>query len=258
MLEIPLTSLIAACLASLAAGFVDAIVGGGGLITTPALLLLFPEIPVAGVLATTKGASIFGTTGAAITYARRLSLNLGELLPSVLAALVAAWFGARAVSHLNPQVLRPAILILLVIMAIYTALKPNLGHQARTGFLIRNQLLWLIVTGMVLGFYDGFFGPGTGSILVLILILGFGRDFLQASALAKFINGGSNLGALLWFLPAGSVIWSLALPMAVCNFLGGILGSRVALSAGNAWIRWAFLAVVTALILRLGVNLWPD
>jgi uncharacterized protein len=253
--EFSLTSILLACLASLVAGFIDAIVGGGGLITTPALLLLFPEAPIASILATTKVASIFGTTAAAVTYQRRMQLEWRRWIPSLIAAIVAAWLGASAVSHLDPEILRPAILVLLVVMAVYTALRPNLGAKVHAGFISVHRGTWLIVTCVLLGFYDGFFGPGTGSLLVWILIMGFGNDFLRASAHAKFINLASNLGALLWFLPAGSAIWILALPMAACNMVGGLLGSRFALKVGNTWIRWAFLALVTALIVRLSLSM---
>jgi uncharacterized protein len=261
LLDFPLTTLALVSLTSLGAGFIDAIAGGGGLITTPTLLIFLPDLSIAQVLATTKCASIAGTTGAAITYVRRIPIQVSELVPPVLAAMLAAWFGARAVSHLDPQIMRPAIMALLILMAIYTLLRPNLGRLAKPDLPVVTHTgsfnFGLIVTGLLLGFYDGFFGPGTGSILVLILILFFGRDFLHASAMAKFINGASNIGALMWFLPAESAVWTLALPMAAGNLLGGVLGSRVAISAGNAWIRWIFLIVVTALIARLGYSLLP-
>ena len=244
-------------LGAFAAGFIDAVVGGGGLITTPTLLLVLPEIPIANVLATTKCASIFGTAGAAASYARSVSLPwLPILFPAMAAALPAAWLGARSISHLDPALVKPAILAVLVLMAGYTWWRPQLGVRMSAG-IAENLHPWgAALTGAVIGFYDGFLGPGTGSILVLAFITLFGRDFLQASAAAKFVNGASNLGALLWFAPAGSILPTIALPMAACNLLGGVLGSRTAVLSGNVWIRRVFLAVVCALILRLGWNLW--
>jgi len=242
-----------ACLASLAAGFVDAIVGGGGLITTPALLIGMPQMPVSGVLATTKCASIVGTSAAAMSYAKRLRLPLKPLYLPILCAGLGGWLGAKWVSHLDPRLLRPGILVLLIIMALYTAFRPQLGQKPGGGLSKRWHAVILPVLAGVLGFYDGFFGPGTGSLLVVSLILLFGRDFLGASAQAKFLNGASNVGALLWFMPSGSVVWTLGLPMAACNLIGGLLGSRAAMLGGNRWIRWVFLGVVTALIIRLGI-----
>jgi uncharacterized protein len=242
--------------AAFAAGVIDAIVGGGGLITTPVLMLLLPGAPVTGILATTKASSIAGTTGAAIGYARKIALRPRILIPGMLAALPAAWLGARAVSHLDPVAIKPAILAVLIAMALYTWWRPELG-------LLRGKELrasiepWAsAAVGATLGFYDGFLGPGTGSLLVLVFIVLFGRDFLGASAQAKFFNGASNLGALLWFAPSGSVLWVLAIPMAACNLMGGVLGSRLAILSGNRWIRWVFLTVVLALIARLGWNLY--
>jgi uncharacterized protein len=242
--------------AAFAAGLIDAVVGGGGLITTPTLLLLLPGAPIAAILATTKCASIAGTAGAAVSYSRQVAIPWRIAIPGVSAALPAAWLGARSVSHLDPAMVRPAILVVLIAMALYTWRQPQLGVQSRAG-VSRGWQPWAGAgLGAALGCYDGFLGPGTGSMLMLALIAWFGRDFLQASAVTKFINGASNLGALLWFAPAGMVIWSLALPMAVCNLLGGLAGSRMAMRSGNGWIRKVFLAVVVVLIGRLAWGLY--
>jgi uncharacterized membrane protein YfcA len=246
-------------LAAFAAGLIDAVAGGGGLITMPAMLLMLPGAPMAGILATTKCASLAGTAGAAASYAKRVELPAAILIPSVAAALPSSWLGARAVSHLDPSLVKPAILAVLIAVAAYTWLKPDLGAARTRGMPLSWQPFGAACLGAVMGFYDGFLGPGTGSILMLLLIALFGRDFLQASALAKFVNVASNAGALLWFVPAGSVLWRLALPMAACNLVGGLIGSRLAVWSGNAWIRRVFLAVVAALIARLAWNLYgPD
>ncbi|MDB5051802.1 MAG: hypothetical protein JWO30_4873 [Fibrobacteres bacterium] len=243
---------------ALAAGFVDAVAGGGGLISTPILLLALPGAPLAGVLATTKCSSLAGTAGAAVSYTRKMAMPWRLLLPGMAAALPAAWLGARTVSHLDPSLLRPAILAVLIAMALYTWWRPEsgFGFGKSGGIPPAWQPYAGALTGAVLGFYDGFLGPGTGSMLVLVLIAVFGRDFLRASGAAKYLNLASNLGALLWFAPAGAVMWRLALPMACCNLLGGVLGSRMALKAGNRWIRGVFLAVVLALIARLAWSLF--
>lgn len=255
MPEIELPALALLLLAAFAAGFIDSIAGGGGLITIPALLLLHPTAPIAALLATNKASSIAGTAGAAYTYSRKVWLPWRLLLPAMAGALLASYFGARAVSYLDPSLVKPAILIVLILLALYTWWRPDLGHREtrdRTG---RAQPWAGLALGLALGFYDGLLGPGTGSLLMVALIVFFGRDFLQASAAAKFINGMSNLGALVWFAAAGLVLWKIALPMAACNWAGGQLGSRMAMGHGSRWVRRLFLWVVWALIARLGWNL---
>lgn len=243
-------------LAAFGAGFIDAVAGGGGLVTVPALLLLLPGAPIPAVLATTKCASFAGTVGAAWSYAGRVHLPRQILIPAMVAALPASWLGARTVAHLDLSMLRPVILMVLVAVAAYTWWRPNLGDKQTAGIPLRWQGLAGFGVGGLIGFYDGFLGPGTGSMLVVALILIFGRDFLQASAAAKFVNGMSNFGALIGFAAAGLVMWKLALPMAACNLAGGLFGSRMAMRAGNRWIRRVFLVVVWALIARLGWNLY--
>lgn len=261
MAELDALGLALLLLAAFGAGFIDSVAGGGGLVSTPALLLVLPGAPIAAVLATTKCASVAGTAGAAVSYARKVRLPWVPVAAAMSAALPASWLGARSVTYLDPALARPAILAVLVLMALYAWLRPGLGDKVTEGL----PKAWIgpgaFLMGAAVGFYDGFLGPGTGSILVILLVSAFGYDFLRASAAAKFVNGMSNLGALAWFAPAGLVMWSLALPMAACNLLGGLLGSRLALASGNRWIRKAFLAVVWALIARLAWNLygppWP-
>jgi len=152
--------------------------------------------------------------------------------------------------------IRPAILIVLIAMAAYTWLRPDLGAIRGAGLPAKWRIPAAWALGAALGFYDGMLGPGTGSLLVLLIVAVFGCEFLEASALAKWINGASNLGALLWFAPAGSVLWGLALPMAAANLAGGLAGSRLAMRGGNRWIRKVFLAVATVLIGRLAWGLF--
>lgn len=242
--------------AAFAAGLIDAVAGGGGLITTPVLLLMLPGAPVAAALATTKVSSIAGTTGAAIAYSRSVRPVPRILIPGMLCALPAAWLGARCVTYMDPTLLKPLILGVLIIIAAYVGWRPDLGALRGREPHARLEPWLAGLVGAILGFYDGFLGPGTGSLLMLAFIAVFGRDFLGASALAKFFNWASNLGALLWFAPAGTVLWALAAPMAVCNLLGGVLGSRFAVRFGNVWIRRVFLVVVIALIVRLAWNLY--
>jgi uncharacterized membrane protein YfcA len=244
-----------ACIAGFAAGFIDAVVGGGGLITTPTLIFALPGVPLPAILATTKAASCAGTVAAAWQYLRRVAVDPRVVVPAAAAALMAAWCGARLVTALDTRIAKPLILAVLVGVAGYTWANPALGSRTGPAMAGRWRPWAGLALGAGLGFYDGFLGPGTGTFLILALVLGFGRDFLTASAAAKVINAASNLGALLWFVPEGSVLWSLALPMAMCNLLGGVIGSRAAMARGNPWIRRIYLLVASALILRLGYGI---
>ncbi|HEX3134810.1 MAG TPA: TSUP family transporter [Planctomycetota bacterium] len=243
-------------IAAFAAGLVDAVVGGGGLILTPSLLLVAPQAPIAAVLGTIKCSSVIGTTAAALTYARQIALDARLLIPGVIAALSAACAGASLVSHLDATVVKPLILLALVVVAIYTALKPDLGAQAGAERSVRARTGIGIALGAVIGFYDGFLGPGTGSFLAVALVLLARFDFLRAAAHARVLNVASNLGAVAWFVPHGNVLWLAVLPMALCNLAGGVLGSRLALRQGSRWIRRVLLLVVSVLIVRLGWNLF--
>lgn len=237
--------------AGFAAGLIDAIAGGGGLISTPSLLLVLPDAPLAAVFGSNKCMSIVGTTAAATTYARQVTFDRAVLLPAIVMALPAAALGAALVSHLDPQVVKPAILVALCVVAVYTAVRPRLGLQVSAGMAPRWRPWAAAGLGGVIGFYDGLLGPGTGSFLGLGLIALAGFDFLRAAAHARVINGATNLGAVLWFGWHGNILWQVVPVMAACNLAGGIIGSRLALLRGNAWVRRIFLSVVTLLIMRL-------
>lgn len=242
--------LIALCGFAFLAGFVDAVVGGGGLIQVPALLVLMPQLPIATLLGTNKAVSIWGTLTATIQYARRLDLDWRATLPMALSALVFGYVGARTVSFLPPELLRPLVLGILVLVLLYTLWKKDFGklHAPRLGRL--GQWGLGLAAGALIGFYDGFFGPGTGSFLVLAFVGLFGFSFLHASASAKLINLITNGAALAYFANAGQVRVDLALPMAVCNVAGALLGARLALRHGAGFVRGLFLVVVSGLLLR--------
>ena len=239
------------CLGSTAAGFVDAVVGGGGLIATPTLFIVLPEAPIAAVLGTTKCASLFGTATAAIGYGKRMALPWRVLLPGIAMAMPCAFLGASLVQRTDPRVFKPAILGALLVVAVYTALRPGLGRSAAAMPSPARQIGWGLALGALLGFYDGFLGPGTGSFLTLAFVALLGCDFLRAAGAAKIVNCASNVGALAWFAGHGLVLGEVAPAMAACNVLGALVGSRVALAKGSAWVRRMFLAVVAALIVRM-------
>lgn len=241
-------------LAALFAGFVDSIVGGGGLIQLPALFAAFPNTAPATLFGTNKLASIVGTTSAAIQYSRRVEIPWRVAGPGAVAALVGSWYGAKAVAYLDPAILRPLILALLVLVAVYTFLRKDLGSVSKEPAHGGRSVAIALGVGGAIGFYDGFFGPGTGSFLIFLFIRLLGMDFLRASVSAKILNVATNLAAIGFFAGNVELMWKLAAVMAACNLTGSILGSRMALKHGTGFVRRMFLAVVTVLILRLAYD----
>lgn len=237
-----------------AAGFVDAVVGGGGLIQTPLLLSVFPAHSPATLFGTNKLASVVGTTSAAFQYARRVPIPWRVALPGAAAALVGAWFGARAVVYLAPHVVRPMVLVLLVAVAAYTFARKDFGAGEGAAPLGRRAQLIAVGIGGGVGFYDGFFGPGTGSFFIFLLIRCLGLDFLRASVTAKILNVATNVAAIAYFTANVEVLWLVGGMMAVCNLLGAQLGSRLALRRGVPFVRRMFLAVVSVLIVKLALD----
>lgn len=243
-------SLIFLLPAAFLAGCVDAVVGGGGLIQIPALFTVFPQAAPATLFGTNKGASIFGTATAAWRYAGRIRMPWRTVLPAAFLAFGFSFLGAMAVDSFSKDQLRPLLLLLLIAAAAYTLMRKDFGslHQPRHSG--RGELIYAGFLGAVIGFYDGFFGPGTGSFLIFLFIRGFGFDFLHASAAAKIVNVATNLAALAYFVPHGQWLPVLALAMALCNIAGSVVGTRLALKHGSAMIRKVFLVVVGLLILR--------
>jgi len=251
------TDLILLCCFSLCAGFIDAIVGGGGLIQTPAILFTFPQYPVATLLGTTKIPSFSGTSMAAWQYAQKVSFNRGLLTVTAATAFFAAMLGASLVTYLPNQFLKPVMLCLLIAVAIYTWLKKDFGQQTKEAFLpAGNTWVWGAVIGGVIGFYDGFFGPGTGSFLILAFISLMGFDFLHASAHAKVVNLATNIAAILYFALHGHILWPVSLAMAAANLTGSFFGARLAILKGNSLVRRFFLLVVGATILRFAYEIF--
>lgn len=236
------------------AGLIDAVVGGGGLVQIPALFGFLPNPSPATVFGTNKFAAIAGTTVAATRYARSVAIHWGAALPAALSAFIFSFLGARAVSVLSSEIVRPLVLVLLVAVAIFTYVRKDFGtiHAPRHEGL--KEKLYAVGLGGAIGFYDGFFGPGTGSFLIFLFIRFFGFDFLAASAAAKVVNVATNLAALLYFGFSGSILYHLALPMAVCNVLGAVTGARLAISRGSGFVRSLFLLVVSVLIVKFAYD----
>ncbi|MDD5031273.1 MAG: TSUP family transporter [Rhodoferax sp.] len=244
--------LIIVSLASLFAGFVDAIVGGGGLILVPALFATFPSAHPATLFGTNKGASIWGTAFATWRYSRQVQMRWAALLPAALAGLAGSLGGAWLVTVVSPDFLRKVLPFVLLVVLLYTLARKELGRVHAPRYAGRPEQWIAAAMGLVIGFYDGFFGPGTGSFLVFLFVRLLGYDFLSASAAAKLINTATNASALLLFIVKGHIWWHFVLAMAVANVLGSLLGTRLALKHGTGFVRVMFMLVVTALILKTG------
>jgi uncharacterized protein len=237
------------------AGFLDSVVGGGGLIQIPALFVLLPQLPPATVFGTNKFASIWGTTAAAWQYSRQMPLEWRATLPAATAALIAGFLGALTVAHVPAGFLKPLVLVLLVSVLAYTLWRKDFGRLHTPRLSHAQQLAAGLLVGAIIGFYDGFFGPGTGSFLIFAFVGLFGFSFLAASASAKIVNVITNAAALAYFATHGYVLYSVAVPMAVCNVAGSIIGARMAIRRGSGFVRGLFLVIVGALILRYGWDL---
>jgi uncharacterized protein len=241
-------------LASALAGFVDAIVGGGGLILVPALFASFPNMQPATLFGTNKGASIWGTTFACTQYLRQVRLSWRVLAPAMALAMLGAFAGAWVVTLISADFLRKALPFILAAVLAYTLVRKDMGQTHAPLHSARTQTALAAGIGLVIGFYDGFFGPGTGSFLVFLFVRVLGYDFLHASASAKLLNWSSNLAAIALFAAKGHLWWPLALTMAVANVIGSLLGTRLALKHGAGFVRGAFIVVVTLLIAKTGYD----
>lgn len=250
----PAMDVVIVTLASLLAGFVDAIVGGGGLILVPALFATYPTAPPATLLGNNKGASLWGTAMATVQFSRKVQLHWAALAPAAACGFVASLLGAWTVSMVSPDYLRKALPFILVTVLGYTLAKKELGRHHAPRFAGRHETGVACAIGVVLGFYDGFFGPGTGSFFVFLFVRLLGYDFLNASASAKLMNTATNLAALILFTLKGHVWWHVALTMAVANVIGSLLGTRMALKHGAGFVRGVFILVVSALILKTGYD----
>ncbi|PYG01154.1 hypothetical protein SAMN05216184_102317 [Georgenia satyanarayanai] len=250
-LELDVLGLVLLILAGFTAGWVDAVVGGGGLIQLPALLLV-PGISPVQALATNKVGSIMGTSVSALTYYRRVGPDLRTAAPMALAALAGAFGGAVLAAQIPGELFTPIILVVLLGVAGWTIARPRIGAQTDLRWSGRGHHLAAASLGLGIGAYDGLLGPGTGTFLVISLVSVLGYAFLPASALAKIVNFATNAGALMFFVPHGAVLWGLGLALGAANLTGGYLGARMAVARGSGFVRVVFLVVVLALVARLG------
>ena len=246
--------LIIVTLASLLAGFVDSIVGGGGLVLVPALFATFPTTHPATLFGINKSASVWGTATAAWQYSRRVEMRWAALLPAAAAGFIGSFAGAWLVTVISAEYLRKLLPFVLFAVLAYTLARKDMGRVHAPRFIGRAETLAAGTIGLLIGFYDGFFGPGTGSFFVFLFVRWLGYDFLNASASAKLLNTATNLAALILFTVKGHVWWHFALALAIANVVGSVLGTRMALKHGAGFVRGVFVFVVSALILKTGYD----
>ena len=239
-------------LASGFAGMVDAIVGGGGLILVPALFATFPAAPPATLLGTNKCASVWGTAFATLKYSRRVDMRWRALLPAAVCALVGSFVGAWTVTQIDPAFLRKTLPFILLAVLIYTLARKDLGRAHQPHQNQNRERLISCAIGALIGWYDGFFGPGTGSFFIFLLVRFLGYDFLNASASAKLLNVATNIAAIVLFAMKGHIWWQVGLMMAAANVAGSLVGSHLALKHGTGFVRWVFVIVVGVLIVKTG------
>lgn len=237
-------------IAAFLAGMVDAVVGGGGLIQLPALFAVLPNAVPATLLGTSKLAGVWGTGVAAISFARQVRIEWNTAVPAAASAFVMSFLGAYTVTQIPPDFIRKLLPFILIAVAVYTLKRKDFGNTHKPLHNGAREKAFAVLIGGSIGFYDGFFGPGTGSFLVFLFVRFSGFDFLGASAVAKIVNVACNLSALMWFGYSGHLLWQLGLLMAVSNVAGSIVGSRLAIRRGSGFVRIVFLYVVSALILK--------
>jgi hypothetical protein len=250
------SEIIILCTAAFGAGFIDAIVGGGGLVQTPATLVTLPQYPIATLLGTTKIPSFTGTAIASYQYAKKVSLQWKLLLSMCSIALLAAMAGSYTVTIVSNSFMKPFIFCVLIAVAIYTYSKKNFGTAISKDIHPKHELMYGALFATVVGFYDGFIGPGAGSFLIIFFIAALGYDFLKASAHAKFVNLATNMGSIIFFSGSGHILYQYAIPMAIFNVTGSFLGARLAILKGNTFIRVFFLLVVAGTIIRFGYDIF--
>lgn len=248
--------LILLCIAAFAAGFIDAVVGGGGLIQTPAGLILLPGHMVSTVIGTLKIPAFSGTAFAAAQYLKKVTMDWKLLGSMAVCAFVSAFAGSTLLTYVSNDFMKPLLLVILLLLAIYTFTKKNFGQHTAKQYSRKRSIVLAIGISIVVGFYDGFIGPGTGSFLVLGCIALLGFDFLHASANAKMVNLATNFGSICLFSLKGKIIWAIALPMAASNALGGWIGAKIAIKKGNGFIRIFFLIVVIGTLIRFAYDVF--
>ena len=236
-------------------GLMDSIAGGGGLISLPAYLLI--GLPPHLALGTNKFSSVWGTLVATGNYLINKMIDLKSALTAAAAALLGSWMGTRTVLLIKADFLNYILILLIPIIAVITIVNQNMGFKDKSKEIsgCRKYILCLI-TGLVVGFYDGFFGPGTGTFLILFFTLLLKYDYIKANGNTKVVNLASNLAAVITFAASGNILYKLAIPAACCGILGNLTGSKLVILRGNKFIKRIFIVVLALLMLRVILNVF--
>ena len=237
-------------LAGFTAGLIDSIVGGGGLVLTPAMLNLHPGLQILQAIGTQRTSSILGTGVAAWNYLRRIHIERRILLPACIAALSASAVGVQLAKRIDPDTLKWTVLTICVVLALYTVARKDLGLREERRFHPKHESMAAVGIGLATGFYNGLIGPGTGTLMVFAFISFMGLDFLKSSAVSKATNVAADLSSWTVLMLSGYVIWALAVPLIVGNIIGSYIGSHLAIKRGQGFVRAVFLIIVLALIAR--------
>lgn len=249
-------NLLLMCCAALLAGFVDSIVGGGGLVQVPALFILYPHFAIPRIIGTNRFSSFMGTAVAGYQYSKKVEIPWRTVIYAGIGAGIMAFLGAKISDIVDEKILKPVILVLMTAIAIYTFKKKDLGQDEKLKFEIAKVPLYGLMIGSSAGFYNGFVGPGTGSLLVFGFVSLIGYGFLKASAISKIVNVIADVSSLGYFIAEGYVQYEIAIPMMICNMIGSFFGSKMAILKGNEFVRNFFLVVIFALILRFGWDIF--
>lgn len=249
-LELDATLWLLTALAGFAAGLIDSIVGGGGLVLTPAMLNLHPQLHILQAIGTQRTSSIMGTSIAAWNYLRRIKVERRILVPACVAALSASAVGVQLAKRIDGEVLKWTVLAICVVLAIYTVFRKDLGLREDRRFHPKHETMAAVAIGGATGFYNGLIGPGTGTIMVFAFVSFLGLDFLKSSAVSKTTNVAADLSSWTVLALGGFVLWTLAIPLIIGNMIGSYIGSHMAIKRGQGFVRAVFLAIVLALIAR--------
>lgn len=252
--DLTLYTLAFLAVAAFSAGLIDAIAGGGGLIQLPALMIGLAKSETVVILGTNKVPSIFGTSASALMYRRNIKTDSKLLITMALPAFLGSMGGASLASYIPTEVLKPLVVFLLIAVLIYTWKRPQLGQIELLRQSEPLRLKIAAIAALIIGFYDGLIGPGTGSFLVLTLVAILGFAFLSASAIAKVVNVATNLGAIVIFGANGEILWKIGLTLAIANVAGGLIGAHLALKGGSNLVRKVFMGVTLALIIKVALD----
>lgn len=248
--------IILAMLGSFVAGFMDAVVGGGGLIQVPLLFILFPNASHTSIIATNRFASVAGTLVAAKSYLKRISVNWKAILFAGIFTTIASFGGTYLMQSISPKLFKPILLFIIIALAIFTFFNKNVGQKEHIKYKANRFYIAFACIGLVMGLYNGTIGPGTGTLLVFSLVHFVGFHFLNASAYAKVINAIADLASLVAFFFQKAILYKIAIPIMFTNMLGSYVGSKMALAKGNSFIRILFIIVLFVLIIRFAYDVF--